>query len=65
MSWVRIRLYMTDCIVPYGHVKHVIRDMRSNFFPNAHAKALRFVERGKTRPMLWNSYGVSYQRLRN
>ncbi len=46
-------LYMTDCIAPYGHVKQVVREMRSNVFPNAHAKALRFVEKGKARPTLW------------
>jgi cytolysin-activating lysine-acyltransferase len=58
-------LYITDCIAPYGHVKQVIRDMQTNVFPNAHAKALRFVEHGKVRPKLWHFYGVNYQKPLN
>jgi cytolysin-activating lysine-acyltransferase len=58
-------LYITDFIAPYGHAKQVIRDLRTNVFPNAHAKALRFVEHGKTRPTLWHFYGVNYQRPLN
>ena len=47
-------LYLTDFIAPYGHARKVVRDLRTNVFPNAEAKALRFVEYGKMRPQLWH-----------
>lgn len=56
------RLYVTDFIAPYGHVKQVIRDLKTNVFPNQKIHALRFTEQGKTRPKLWYFYGVNYQR---
>lgn len=55
-------LYLTDFIAPYGHARRVIRDLRTNVFPNAEAKALRFVEYGKTRPQLWHLCGVNYKK---
>lgn len=55
-------LYITDFIAPFGHAKRVIHDLRTHQFPNAQARALRFVEHGKARPGLWQLYGVNYQK---
>lgn len=58
-------LYFTDFIAPYGHAKRVIRDLKTNVFPNDKAKALRFVEYGKARGHVWEFFGVNYQRPLN
>lgn len=55
-------LYLTDFIAPYGHAKQVVRDLRSQVFPNEVAKALRFVETGKTRPDIWQLRGANYRK---
>ena len=56
------RLYLTDFIAPYGHTRAMVKDLRTQAFPNEHAKALRFTQQGKSRPHLWQFYGVNYQK---
>lgn len=55
-------LYFTDFIAPYGHARKVIADLRTNIFPNEQARALRFVEHGKTRPGIWRFYGANFKK---
>jgi cytolysin-activating lysine-acyltransferase len=57
-------LYSTDFIAPYGHMKQVTHDLRTNLFPNSAGKSLRFVE-GKAKPKAMRFYGVNYRKAMN
>lgn len=54
-------IYMTDFIAPYGHTRRIIKELRTNIFPHAEVKALRFTEQGKTRNRLWKFHGINYK----
>lgn len=52
--------YVTDFIAPFGHARAIVKELRTQVFPNQLVKALRFVEQGKARPGVWEFRGVNY-----
>lgn len=58
-------IYITDFIAPYGHVRQVARDLKTNIFPNASGKAIRFTQQGKHTGRVWTFHGVNYQKPLN
>jgi cytolysin-activating lysine-acyltransferase len=53
-------LYFIDFIAPYGHMKQVSKDLRTNVFPNQMGKSLRFMDIGQRREKPYQFYGVNY-----
>jgi hypothetical protein len=45
-------------------MKQVTDDLRTNLFPNAAGKSLRFAE-GKAKPKVMRFYGVNYRKAMN
>lgn len=58
-------LYFMDFIAPYGHAKRVVRDLRTNVFPNDCAMSVRIDETGKKPRKILKFHGINYNKALN
>jgi cytolysin-activating lysine-acyltransferase len=59
------RLWFTDFIAPYGHMKQVAQHVKTSLFPNHCAKSMRLPEDKTASPRILKFYGVNYRKKVN
>jgi len=56
------RLWSIDFMAPFGHMRHVSKDLKENIFPNSHGRSVRITAKGEYKGV-YDWYGKNYQKI--